>query len=492
MITGDIKSKIDKLWEAFWTGGISNPLTVIEQISYLLFIKRIDDNQLREEKKAERTKKPLVNPTYTEEQSELRWSKFKDREPEDMYKLFQEKVFPFIKTLAQDSDSTFAKTMSDASFLIPKPSLLAQAVDMIGNVPMEDRDTKGDVYEYMLGKIATAGTNGQFRTPRHIIKMMVELMQPKVGDTICDPACGTAGFLSASAEYLYENEKSEFTSPDNKKHVNGRLFNGFDFDSTMLRIGSMNMMMHGVENPHVFYKDSLSDRNEESEEYSMILANPPFKGSLAYDEVASDLLSVVKTKKTELLFLALMLRLLKFGGRCAVIIPDGVLFGSSKAHKELRKEIIENHKLEAVISMPSGVFKPYAGVSTGIMIFTKTGSGGTDNVWFYDMEADGYSLDDKRDKVEADDIPDIIKRFLNLDAETERKRTDKSFFVSKEDIAKENYDLSINRYKEIVYDEVEYEKPSVLMKEIYDMEQDIVKSLEELMGMVKKCGIWSS
>ncbi len=485
MITGEIKSKIDKLWEAFWTGGISNLLTVMEQISYLLSIKRLDDNQLREEKKAERTKKPLSNPTYSDEQNHLRWSLFKDSEPEDMFKLFQEEVFPFIKKMSVNSNSTFAKTMNDATFLVPKPTLLAQAVDMISDIPMEDRDTKGDVYEYMLGKIATAGTNGQFRTPRHIIKMMVKLMMPKVNDTICDPACGTAGFLSTASEYLAKYEKETYTSPDNKEHVNSDLFNGFDFDSTMLRIGSMNMMMHGVENPNIVYKDSLSDKNEEKEKYSLILANPPFKGSLAYDEVAGDLLQVVKTKKTELLFLALMLRIMEFGGRCAVIIPDGVLFGSSKAHKELRKEIIENHKLEAIISMPSGVFKPYAGVSTGIMIFTKTGSGGTDNVWFYDMEADGYSLDDKRDKIATDDISDILERFKNRKGETKRKRTDKSFFVSKDEITNENYDLSINRYKEIVYEEVKYEEPKVLLKEIMAMEQDILKGLDELMGMVK-------
>lgn len=478
MITGDIKSKIDKLWETFWTGGISNPLTVIEQISYLLFIKRLDDEQQLKEKKAQRTGKPIENPVFTEEKEHLRWSRFRDSEPQVMFNLFQQELFPFLKEeLAKSKDSTFAKTMADANFLIPKASLLAQAVDMVEEIPMNDRDTKGDVYEYMLGKIATAGTNGQFRTPRHIIKMMVELMKPTSSMKICDPACGTAGFLAASCEYLLQHDNEFLTSSDN-------IFHGYDFDSTMLRIGSMNMMMHGVENPVIEYKDSLSDKNEESETYDLILANPPFKGSLAYEEVAEDLLTTVKTKKTELLFLALMLRLLKYGGRTAVIIPDGVLFGSSKAHKSLRKEIVENNYLEAVISMPSGVFKPYAGVSTAILIFTKTGSGGTENVWFYDMKSDGYSLDDKRTKLDSSDIPDIINRFHNLDEEQDNKRTDQSFLVPKDEIVENDYDLSINRYKEIIYEEVNYDAPQVILQRIKDLEADIHKGITELEGMI--------
>lgn len=484
MLTGEIRNKVDALWTAFWTGGIANPLTVIEQISYLLFIKRLDDIHALKELKSNRTGKPIEGALFPEDKQHLRWSKFKHLEAGEMFKLFQDEVFPFIKNLATGAKTTFANAMADAIFIIPKPSLLTQAVELINDIPMTDRDTKGDVYEHMLGKISSAGTNGQFRTPRHIIKMMVDLMQPKIKDSICDPACGTAGFLVAAGEYLREHSEIEYHSLDNRDHVNGRLFNGFDFDTTMLRIGSMNMMMHGVENPNIMYRDSLSDKNKEFEEYTLILANPPFKGSLAFDEVSKDLLETVKTKKTELLFLALMLRLLKFGGRCAVIVPDGVLFSSSKAHLAIRKEIIDNHRLEAIVSMPSGVFKPYAGVSTGIMIFTKTGTGGTNNVWFYDMQADGYSLDEKRTKIDADDIPDILTRWNEIDAETDRKRTDKSFMVPVEEIIKEKYDLSINRYKEIIYDEVKYDPPKVILAEIMKMEEDIQKGLKELDGML--------
>lgn len=484
MLTGEIRNKVDKLWEAFWTGGIANPLSVIEQISYLLFIKRLDDIHTLKELQANRTGKPIKDPIFKEKEQHLRWSKFKHLEPGEMLTLFQTEVFPFIKNLSSTSDTTFARAMADATFIIPKPSLLTQAVELIEDIPMKDRDTKGDVYEYMLSKLSTAGQNGQFRTPRHIIKMMVELMQPKVKDFICDPACGTAGFLVEAGEYIRTHQEIEYHSIDNRDHVNGRLFNGFDFDTTMLRISSMNMMMHGVENPHILYQDSLSDKNKESEQYTMILANPPFKGSLAENEVSKKLLETVKTKKTELLFIALMLRLLKAGGRCAVIVPDGVLFGSSKAHLDIRKEIIDSHRLEAVISLPSGVFKPYAGVSTGIMIFTKTGTGGTDNVWFYDMQADGFSLDDKRTEIADNDIPDIIKRWHNIETESNRKRTDKSFMVPVNDIRNEKYDLSINRYKQIVYDEVKYEKPKEILAEIIKMEKEIQKGLEELDGML--------
>lgn len=484
MLTGEIRNKVDALWDAFATGGISNPLTVIEQASYLLFIKRLDEIHILKERQANRTGKPIKDPIFSDSQQHLRWSKFRHLEPGEMFKLFQEKVFPFIKNLSSSSETTFSKAMADAIFIIPKASLLTQSVELIEDIPMGDRDTKGDVYEYMLGKISQAGRNGQFRTPRHIIKMMVELMQPKVKDFICDPACGTAGFLVAAGEYIRTHQEIDYHSSDNRDHVNGRLFNGFDFDTTMLRIGSMNMMMHGVENPNIMYKDSLSDGNKEAEEYTLILANPPFKGSLAENEVSKKLLETVKTKKTELLFLALMLRLLKAGGRCAVIVPDGVLFGSSKAHLDVRKEIIDNHRLEAVISLPAGVFKPYAGVSTGIMIFTKTGTGGTDKVWFYDMQADGYSLDDKRNKIDADDIPDVISRWHNLEAENKRKRTDKSFLVPVEDIRNEKYDLSLNRYKQIVYDEVKYDRPKDILAEIMKMEKEIQKGLEELDGML--------
>ena len=484
MLTGEIRNKVDALWTAFWTGGIANPLTVIEQISYLLFIKRLDDIHTLKELQANRTGKPIKDPVFNDRQQHLRWSKFKHLEPGEMLGLFQAEVFPFIKNMATASDTTFARAMADATFIIPKASLLTQAVELIEDIPMKDRDTKGDVYEYMLSKLSTAGQNGQFRTPRHIIKMMVELMQPKVKDFICDPACGTAGFLVAAGEYIRTHQEIDYHSADNREHVNGRLFNGFDFDTTMLRIGSMNMMMHGVENPHIMYKDSLSDSNKEAEQYTLILANPPFKGSLAENEVSKKLLETVKTKKTELLFLALMLRLLKAGGRCAVIVPDGVLFGSSKAHLDIRKEIIDNHRLEAVISLPAGVFKPYAGVSTGIMVFTKTGTGGTDNVWFYDVQADGFSLDDKRTEISVNDIPDVIKRWHDIEGEHKRKRTDKSFMVPVADIRNEKYDLSINRYKQIVYDEVKYDNPKDILAEIMKMEKEIQKGLEELDGML--------
>ncbi len=313
-------------------------------------------------------------------------------------------------------------------------------------------DTRGDVYEYLLSKIATAGVNGQFRTPRHIIRMMVDLMEPKADEIVCDPACGTSGFLVAVSDYLKENRKQEvFFNRQNKDHYMNHMFHGYDMDRTMLRIGAMNMMTHGVDNPFIEYRDSLSDQNPDREKYTLILANPPFKGSLDADIVSTDLLKVCKTKKTELLFLALFLRMLKVGGRCACIVPDGVLFGSSTAHKAIRKELIEGNRLEAVISMPSGVFKPYAGVSTAILIFTKTGHGGTDKVWFYDMKADGYSLDDKRSETKENDIPDIIARFHALDAEQERKRTEQSFFVPKDEIVGNDYDLSINKYKQTEY-----------------------------------------
>src|SRR5215216_4408276 len=398
MITGELRSQVDRLWDAFWSGGISNPLEVIEQITYLLFIKRLDDLHTAQEAKANRLKKPIEKPIFSAKQLELRWSQFKNEAPGEMYKIVSEKVFPFIKELKSErEDSTYQHHMKDARFTIPNAALLAKVVDMIDKIPMEDRDTKGDLYEYMLSKIASAGQNGQFRTPRHIIRLMVELVKPTPTDIVCDPACGTAGFLVATGEYLRENHKEIFTNDKLRHHFHEKLFNGFDFDSTMLRIGSMNMLLHGVENPNIRYKDSLAEEHAGDEEsYTVVLANPPFAGSLDYENTAKDLLQIVKTKKTELLFLALFLRLLKPGGRGAVIVPDGVLFGSSNAHRELRRMLVEDQKLDAVISLPAGVFRPYAGVSTAILAFTKTNSGGTDHVWFYDVDADGWSLDDKR------------------------------------------------------------------------------------------------
>jgi type I restriction enzyme M protein len=484
MITGELKNKVDKIWETFWTGGITNPLTVIEQFTYLLFIKGLDEAETQREQEAALLGIEFER-IFPEDKQHLRWSKFKNLEASQMYEIVSKEVFPFIKSLHGNKNSAYAKYMSDAIFMIPTPQMLSKIVDGIDKLPLKDRDLQGDLYEYLLSKIATAGTNGQFRTPRHIIKMMVELVKPTPEDIIVDPAAGSAGFLVAAGEYLRKHRSDLFLVQSLKEHFNNHMFYGFDMDRTMLRIGAMNMMLHGIENPNIEYRDSLSEQNKDKDKYTLVLANPPFKGSLDYDAVSNDLLKVVKTKKTELLFLALFLRILKTGGRCACIVPDGVLFGSSKAHKDIRKEIVENHKLEAIISMPSGVFKPYAGVSTAIMIFTKTGVGGTDHVWFYDMKADGYSLDDKRTPIEENDIPDIIERFHNREAEKERKRTEQSFFVPVEEIRENDYDLSINKYKEIEYEEVQYEAPSVILEKVEALEKEIINGLEELKNLIK-------
>ncbi|MCR4943414.1 MAG: type I restriction-modification system subunit M [Clostridium sp.] len=483
MITGELRSKIDRIWETFWTGGITNPLEVIEQFTYLLFIKDLDDNEIIEESNAELLGIPFEG-MFPSDKQYLRWSKFKNEEAGEMYRIISEEVFPFIKNIHGDKQSAYSRYMGDAMFKIPTPLMLSKIVDAIDNLDMSDKDAKGDLYEYLLSKVATAGTNGQFRTPRHIIKMMAELMKPTPEDIIVDPAMGTAGFLVGAEEYLREKHSDLFLVQGLKDHFNNKMFNGFDMDRTMLRIGAMNMMLHGVDNPNIQYKDSLSEVNTDSEDYTLILANPPFKGSLDYEAVSADLLKTTKTKKTELLFLALFLRILKTGGRCASIVPDGVLFGSTGGHKSIRKEIVENHKLEAIISMPSGVFKPYAGVSTAIMIFTKTGTGGTDKVWFYDMKADGRSLDDKRNPVDENDIPDIIERFNNLDKEVERKRTEQSFFVDVEEIRENGYDLSINKYKEIEYEEVVYDEPKVILERVRKLEEEIQAGIDELERMI--------
>ncbi len=505
MLTGDNKSKIDRIWDAFWSGGISDPLRVIEQISFLLFIKRLDDLQTGKEKKANRLGKPLDEPIFGVGEENLRWSRFREFEAEEMFRVVSQEVFPFIKNLHGGLNTAYSRHMKDAIFMIPTPSLLERVVEQISQVPMEDRDTKGDLYEYMLSKLTTAGRNGQFRTPRHIIKMMVELMQPRPDDIICDPACGTAGFLVAAGEYLREQHGDLFHDEALKNHFNGKLFNGFDFDSTMLRIASMNMMLHGVENPAIEARDALSSgAGDMSDAFTLILANPPFKGSLDEETVAKDLLRTVKTKKTELLFIALMLRLLKPGGRCAVIVPDGVLFGSSKAHLDLRKILVDGHKLEAMISMPSGVFRPYAGVSTGILIFTKTNSGGTDHVWFYDMQADGFSLDDKRNPVEQSDIPDVIDKWRAVknvppplaggcqgvgatapgSNAADTNRTAKSFLVPVQEIRDNKYDLSINRYKKVEHEEVAYEPPQAIIARLEELEREIAGELAELKGLL--------
>ncbi|KFN11329.1 type I restriction-modification system subunit M [Paenibacillus macerans] len=479
MITGELRQKVDRIWETFWTGGITNPLSVIEQFTYLLFIKDLDEAETRKENESMLLSVPFAR-MFPSDKQHLRWNQFKNFDPQRMYDVVSNEVFPFIKSLHGDKDSAYAKYMGDAIFMIPTPNMLVRIIEGIDMIDMKDRDTKGDLYEYLLSKVATAGTNGQFRTPRHIIQMMVALMKPKPEDIICDPAAGSAGFLVAAGEYLRENHADLFLVQGLKEHFNNHMFHGFDMDRTMLRIGAMNMMLHGVDNPNIEYRDSLNENNTDKDKYTLILANPPFKGSLDADSVSADLLRVTRTKKTELLFLALFLRMLKVGGRCASIVPDGVLFGNSTAHKAIRKEIVDNHKLEAIISMPSGVFKPYAGVSTAIMIFTKTGAGGTDHVWFYDMKADGYSLDDKRSPIETNDIPDIIERFSNVDAEKDRKRTEQSFLVPVDEIRDNAYDLSINRYKETEYEEVQYEDPKVILASIKQLEKEITEGLEEL------------
>lgn len=498
MVTGELKNKIDSLWEIFWTGGLTNPLDVIEQMTYLMFIRDLDDADNIHVKESAMLGLPYQSIFSGEvEVGErtidgrlMKWSVFHDFPAAKMYSVMQEWVFPFIKNIHGDKTSAYAKYMGDAIFKIPTPLMLDKIVFSLDEIyeqmaQIADADTRGDVYEYLLSKLATAGVNGQFRTPRHIIRMMVEMMDPKADDVICDPACGTSGFLVAASEYLKENKKTEVLFDNkNKDHYMNHMFHGYDMDRTMLRIGAMNMMTHGVDNPFIEYRDSLSDQNPDSEKYSLILANPPFKGSLDYDTVSADLLKICKTKKTELLFLALFERMLKIGGRCACIVPDGVLFGSSKAHKDIRKEIVEEQRLEAVISMPSGVFKPYAGVSTAILIFTKTGHGGTDRVWFYDMRADGYSLDDKRTKMKEDDIPDIIRRFRNLEGETDRKRTEQSFFVEKKEIVENGYDLSINKYKEVEYIPVEYPPTEEIMDRIMELDAEIAREMQELRKML--------
>ena len=499
MITGELKNKIDGLWEIFWTGGLTNPLDVIEQMTYLMFIHDLDDADNIRAKESAMLGLPYESVFTAEVQlgdriidgSQLKWSVFHDFPAGKMYTVMQEMVFPFMKNLHGNKDSAYSKYMGDAIFKVPTPLMLSKIVDAMDDLyrqmaGLQDTDVRGDVYEYLLSKLANSGVNGQFRTPRHIIRMMVDLMKPEADDIICDPACGTSGFLVAAGEYLKENKKEEiFYDKVKKDHYMNHMFHGFDMDRTMLRIGAMNMMTHGISNPFIEYRDSLSDQNMDRNKYSLILANPPFKGSLDYDIVSTDILKKCKTKKTELLFVELFVQMLKIGGRCACIVPDGVLFGSSTAHKAIRKELVENQRLEAVISMPSGVFKPYAGVSTGILIFTKTEHGGTDHVWFYDMQADGYSLDDKRNSVEENDIRDIINRFHSRDKEADRARTEKSFMVPKQEIVGNEYDLSINKYKKVEYVPVEYPPTEEILQEIAELNAQIAKGIEELYDMLR-------
>lgn len=514
MITGGLRSKVDAVWNAFWAGGISNPIEVIEQITYLLFLKGLDDIQTREENKATTLSRPMerrifpdgkdgIGPGGGVAYEEMRWSRLKNKDPKSMFDVVAEHVFPFLRTMAEEG-TAHATHMKGARFTIPTPALLARVVDLLADIPMEDRDTKGDLYEYMLSKIASAGQNGQFRTPRHIIALMVEMTAPTPNDVICDPACGTAGFLVAAGEYLRDNHPKLFHDDAHRDHFHWKMFHGFDFDSTMLRIGTMNMTLHGVENPDIRRKDSLSqDHTEDEDSYSLVLANPPFAGSLDNEAVAKDLLKIVKTKKTELLFMALFLKLLKPGGRAAVIVPDGVLFGSSTGHKAIRRILVEDHKLDGIVKLPSGVFRPYAGVSTAIVLFTKTNSGGTDHVWFYDLQADGFSLDDKRNDLLPEDklgpkavlaegehaknnLPDIVARWKQRDgAERARKRTDQSFCVPKAEIAAADYDLSIGRYSELSHEEMDYRPRGDIIAELRELESELAQGLRRIEGILR-------
>ncbi len=487
MITGQVKNKVDKIWTDIWAGGISNPITVIEQLTYLMFIRSLDEKELENESFENLTGEsmPKIFP-QTESGQNLRWSQFKEKDPRVIFETINQQVFPFIKTMNGEYQTAFSKYMDDAMFLMPTPQVLQKVITGLDELYEQDlsgRDMQGDLYEYMLGKLATAGQNGQFRTPRQIRELMVRLVAPTPDDMICDPACGTAGFLVSSAEYIRETYEAKMTA-EHWEHFDKEAFSGFDTDRTMLRLSAMNLMLHSITNPHIDYKDSLSKQNEITGRYDVILANPPFKGTVDAESIHDNLKAVCNTKKTELLFIALFLRMLKKGGRCACIAPDGVLFGGSNAHQALRQELVENHQLQAVISMPSGVFKPYAGVSTAILVFTKTGAGGTDKVWFYDMKADGYSLDDKRNEIADNDIPDIIARFHNLTDEVGRVKTEQSFFVDKQEIVDNAYDLSINRYKETIYEKVEYDAPEVIMARLDELGLSISEKMEELREMM--------
>jgi type I restriction enzyme M protein len=494
LVTGELKSQVDKVWNAFWSGGIANPMEVIEQITYLLFIKRLDELHTLALNKANTTGKPIENPVFPEgtddtgrrprPYNDLRWSVFTNRAPAEMYEIVDQNVFPFIRNLGE-AGSSFANNMKDARFTIPTPALLSKVVDLLQDIPMDDIDAKGDIYEYMLSKLSTSGQNGQFRTSRHVIQLMVDMTAPTPQDKIIDPAAGTAGFLVAASEYLREHHPEIWADAASREHFNRAAFTGFDSDASMSRIGSMNMQLHGVENPTIQRRDSLAEEHFiAGGDYTLVLANPPFAGSLDYETTAKDLLQIVKTKKTELLFLALMIRVLKNGGRAAVIVPDGVLFGSSTAHKALRRMLVEDHKLDAVVKLPSGTFKPYTGVSTAILFFTKTSSGGTDNVWFYDVQADGFTLDDKRTPTGANDLPDVLARWLSLSKpgspEAMRPRAAQSFLVPKEEIAAQGYDLSLNRYKEVEHDEVEHRAPAEILADLRALELEIADATAAL------------
>lgn len=499
MTRSEMRSKIDSLWLSFHTGGVTNPITVIEQISYLIFSRLLDTTESRNEKKARRSGEPF-KAIFAEDEQELRWSQFKTMSGAEMLPLVRDNVFKHFQKVEHYGDF-----MRDAQLMVQKPQLLVQAVNVVDELPITSGDHKGDLYEYLLSKLSTAGIAGQFRTPRHIIQKMVEIMNPQPLETVCDPSCGTAGFLVESLHHVLkqnsspdgiiegeENENPFYTGdmlkPEHRANINNGFLNGFDFDATMLRVSAMNMLLHGVEEPNIFYQDTLSytfaDKypSKCNDAYDLILANPPFKGSLDYDMVEPSLIKKVKTKKTELLFVQLILQMLKVGGRAAVIVPDGVLFGSTKAHVALRKALVEENQLEAVISLPSGVFKPYAGVSTGILIFTKGGT--TEDVFYCDVQNDGFSLDDKRNPIDANDLPDLLDKWQAKDAATDTDRTQKTFFVPANELRANKYDLSITRYKEEIYEEEKYQEPQVILTQIKKFEKEIMANLVELEGML--------
>lgn len=504
MITGEIKNKIDQIWDTFFVAGITNPITVLEQMTYIFFMKMLDDKQLQEEENARDWDSEVENPTFLdgkywvnpdavsdEEKAgvpyeSLRWHVFKNFGADNMFKVVRQSVFEFIKHIGTGEESAYSRYMKSAIFLIPNARTLVKVVDGVDSLDMNNRDAMGDVYEYILGKMAASGTNGQFRTPRHIIRMIVEMMEPTPKDFICDPAMGSAGFLVEAVKYIKENHETAMYVGEEAHHMKTSMINGYDTDQTMLRIGAMNLLLHDISAPCLAWRDSLSEQNEDHSCYSLIMANPPFAGSLDKGNVNKKILAYANTSKTELLFLAQFVRSLEIGGRCASIVPDGVLFGTSKAHVAIRKEIVDNQQLRAVISMPSGVFKPYAGVSTAVLVFNKTNCGGTDHVWFYDMKADGFSLDDKRSPIADNDIPDVVSRFHHLDAELSRSRKEQSFFVPVDEIRQNDYDLSINKYKEIERERVEYEPVKDILARLEQSESVYTKGFEELKGMLEE------
>lgn len=515
MLTPTMRSKVDALWDRFWSGGIANPLSAIEQISYLLFMRRLDEMDAKRQEDAEFLGKGYESvfagrfewaPGQRVDKRELRWSRFKNLPPDQMLAHVRDKVFPFIKSLREEVQP-FARHMRDAVFILPKASLLVEAVGLIDEIHAEIErecqagqafhDTQGDLYEYLLSEIATAGKNGQFRTPRHVIQMIVELVDPKLGETVCDPACGTGGFLLGAFEHVlnahstpsqrwkdesgFERGLGDRLTDDRQwDALRQKTFFGYDFDTTMVRIGLMNLLLHGIDQPNLEYADTLSKRFEVANRYDVILANPPFKGSIDKGDITERL--SLATTKTELLFVARIIDLLRIGGRAGVIVPDGVLFGSSRAHVQLRKSLLETCELQGIVSMPGGVFKPYAGVSTAVLFFVKGGL--TENVWFYDMQADGLSLDDKRERVSENDIPDVIARWRSRDASRDTDRTAKAFFVPRAEIEANKHDLSITRYKAVKHEFVEHEPPKVLLARLRALEAEITKGLDEIEGML--------